>query len=124
MAEDFALLKIKAGEEFKPIRRITQYKVQLIDLDGDGAGTSEDGYTIRDVRRRNKAKITVKLENLNFTEFTNFMSYIDNESFELTYFAGTFKTITAHCGDRDIELVKAPRENENLWNVSLSFIEY
>ena len=52
------------------------------------------------------------------------MSYIDSESFELTYFAGTFKTITAHCGDRDIELVKAPREDENLWNVSLSFIEY
>ena len=119
---DFSLLKIKVGEELKPITRITQYKVQLIDLDGDGAGTSEDGYTIRDVRRRNKAKITVKLDN--FTEFTNFMSYIDFETFELTYFAGTFKTITAHCGDRDIELVKAPRETKNLWNISLSFIEY
>ena len=40
---DFALLKIKVGEELKPITRIAQYKVQLIDLDGDGAGTSEDG---------------------------------------------------------------------------------
>lgn len=122
--EDFALLKIKVGEEFMPIAHITQYKVQMIDLDGDGAGTSEDGYTIRDVRRRNKAKITVKLEKLNFTEFTNFMSYIDFETFEITYFAGAFKTITAHCGDRDIELLKAIREDENLWNISLSFIEY
>ena len=65
----FALVKIKVGEELVPLTHITSYKVQEIDVDGDGAGTTEDGTTIRDVRRRNKSKITLKLEGLSLEEY-------------------------------------------------------
>lgn len=58
------LLKIKNGEKQIALPgRITSYKAQLIDVD-DVAGTSEDGFTIRDVRRRNKRRLTVKFDGL------------------------------------------------------------
>lgn len=120
----FALLKIKIGDELKPLYHISTYKGQLIDIDGDGAGTSEDGVTIRDIRRRNKCKLTVKFEGLSQTEFSELMEAIDSESFELTYFRGTFKTITAHAGDRNFELVKAAGDQVSLWSLDVSFIEY
>lgn len=120
----FALMKVKVGDELVPLTKVTSYKVLLIDVDGDGAGTSEDGYTIRDIRRRNKCKITVKFEGLTLEEFTVLANAIDSESFELTYFRGTWHTITAHAGDRNIELVKAKDEADNRWRVDTSFIEY
>ncbi len=120
----FALLKIKVGDELKSLEHISAYKGQLIDIDGDGAGTSENGVTIRDVRRRNKCKLTVKFEGLSQKEFTELMDVIDRESFELTYFRGAFKTITAHAGDRNFELVKAAGDTVSLWSLDVSFIEY
>ncbi len=120
----FALLKIKVGEELKPLTKITSYKVKLIDLDGDGAGTSEDGYTVRDVIRRNKAKITVRFEGLSQEQFGEIMSYIDRESFEIIYFAGSYKTMTAHTGDRDFELIAAASDTVSLWRLDVSFIEF
>lgn len=122
--DKFALLKIKIGDELKPLYHITSYKGQLIDIDGDGAGTSEDGVTIRDIRRRNKGKLTVKFEGLSQSEFAEIMTAIDSESFELTYFCGTFKTMTAHAGDRNYELIKAVGTQTSLWNLDVSFIEY
>ncbi len=122
--EQFALLKIKVGDELKPLHHITSYKGQLIDIDGDGAGTSEDGVTIRDIRRRNKGKLTVKFEGLSQTEFTEIMTAIDSECFELTYFCGMYKTITAHAGDRNYELIKAAGTQTSLWTLDVSFIEY
>lgn len=122
--DKFALLKIKIGDELKPLYHITSYKGQLIDIDGDGAGTSEDGVTIRDIRRRNKGKLTVKFEGLSQSEFAEIMTAIDSESFELTYFCGTFKTMTAHAGDRNYELIKAVGTQTSLWNLDVSFVEY
>ena len=54
--ETFAVLKIlpeEGGDEI-PLGygNIASYKGQLIDIDGDGAGTSEDGHTIRDIHRQ------------------------------------------------------------------------
>lgn len=103
---------------------ITSYKGQLIDIDGKGAGTSENGYTLRDIRRRNKAKLTVKFEGLTQEEFSHLMSAIDSDRFELTYFCGTYKTITVHPGDRNFELIKAPSPSDSRWRLDVSFIEY
>ena len=122
--EGFALLKINSDEKVKPLTHITSYKGQLIDIDGDGAGTSEDGYTIRDVRRRNKGKITVKFDGLTTAEFTDIMTAIDAETIELTYFCGVFKTMNAHPGDRNFELIKAKDETDGRWSLDVSFIEY
>lgn len=121
---DFSLIKIKIGDEYKPLKHITSYKVQLIDIDGDGAGTSEDGYTIRDVRRRNKCKITAKFDGLTLAEFTELMTAIDTESFDIMYFRGTHIEATVHAGDRNIELIKAISDEDSRWRVDVSFIEY
>lgn len=121
-----ALLTIKNGENQTPIGEgnIASYKGQLIDIDGSGAGTSENGYTIRDVRRRNKAKLMVKFDGLTKDKFAAIMEAIDSDSFELTYFCGTFRTITVHAGDRNYELIKARDETDSRWRLEVNFIEY
>lgn len=120
------LLKIKNGDTQTPIGEgnITSYRGQLIDIDGSGAGTSENGYTIRDVRRRNKVKLMVKFEGLTMSEFAAIMAAINSDKFELTYFCGTYVTITAHAGDRNFELVKARNEEDSRWRLEVNFIEY
>ncbi|MDE7362828.1 MAG: hypothetical protein K2N38_12945, partial [Oscillospiraceae bacterium] len=95
-----------------------------IDIDGDGAGTTEDGYTIRDIRRRGKAKLTVRFENLTTPKFTALMKAISNDEFKLTCFIGEYKTITVHSGDKNFELVKAKNEAVGLWRLDVNFIEY
>lgn len=128
----FVLLKItpvgENGETGEPIPmkygNITQYKGTLIDIDGEGAGTTEDGYTIRDVRRRGKAKLTVRFEGLTTPEFTALIKAISRDEFPLTYFIGEYKTITVHAGDRNFELVKAKNEAVGLWRLDVNFIEY
>lgn len=120
----FALVKIKVGEELVPLTHITSYKVQEIDVDGDGAGTTEDGTTIRDVRRRNKSKITLKLEGLSLEEYKKVKTAIDAVQFEVTFFAGTWRTVTAYAGDKNSELAKAKDEQVNLWRLDFSIIEY
>lgn len=120
------LLTVKNGDKQIPIGEgnIESYRGQLIDIDGSGAGTSENGYTIRDVRRRNKAKLMVKFDGLTKDEFTAIMEAIDSDRFELTYFCGTFKTITVHAGDRNYELIKANNSEDNRWRLDVDFIEY
>lgn len=103
---------------------IASYKGQLIDVDGDGTGTTEDGYTVRDIRRRNKVKLMVKFDGLTQKEYTDFMAAINQPEFQLTYFEGTFKTITVYAGDRNFELIKAQNENDNRWRLDVNFIEY
>ena len=122
----FALLKLLDEDNEIPIGygNIASYKVKLIDADGDGAGTTEDGYTIRDVRRRNKAKPMLKFDGLTTEKFTSLMKAIDSDRFELIYFCGEFKTITVHAGDRDFELIKANGENDARWRLDVNFIEF
>lgn len=131
MDEDkFALLKIlpEGGTEGSEIPlgygNIGSYKGQLIDIDGDGAGTTEDGHTIRDIRRRGKAKLMLRFDNLTTEKFTALMQAISRDKFRLTYFCGEFKTISAHAGDRNFELIKASGENVGLWRLEVNFIEY
>ncbi len=120
------LLTVKNGDKQIPIGEgnIESYRGQLIDIDGSGAGTSENGYTIRDVRRRNKAKLMVKFNGLTKDEFAAIMEAIDSDRFELTYFCGTFRTITVHAGDRNYELIKARSDEDSRWRLDVDFIEY
>lgn len=104
--------------------KITSYKGTRIDVDGDGAGTTESGYTVRDVRRRNKAKLMVKFENLSQEEFSNLMAAVEADEIKVEYFCGKYQTITAYAGDRNWELIHADDEKNNLWRLETSFIEY
>lgn len=123
---EFALLTVISEDSEIPIGygNIASYKGQVIDVDGDGAGTTEDGYTVRDVRRRNRYKIMVKFEGLTWKEYTALRKAIDSEGFQLKFFDGEFKIITVYAGDRNFELVKATDENKSLWNLTVDFIEY
>lgn len=105
-------------------KRIASIKGQIIDVDGDGAGTTEDGYTIRDVRRRNKNKIMVKFDGLTLEEFTAIMEALDATSFKVTFFCGSYRTITAYAGDKNWEMIKCPNEEDNRWRLDVNIIEY
>lgn len=126
----FALLKIlpEGGGEGDEVPigygNIVSYKGQIFDVNGDGAGISEDGYTIRDIRRRDKSKLTLRFDNLTTEEFTRLMRAISRNKFQLTYFCGEYKTITAHTGDRNFELIKAKSEDDGRWRLDVNFIEY
>lgn len=104
--------------------KITSYKVKLIDVDGDGTGTTESGRTVRDIRLRDKAKISVKYELLTNKEFSEIMEALKADEFEVEYFDGGYKTITAYAGDRDYELIKAADEEDCRWKLETSLIEY
>lgn len=119
------LLKVKSNGEEVAIgeNRIATYKGQLVDINGDGAGTTEDGYTVLDVRRRNRVKLMLKFDGLKQEEFTALMSAIDQPEFELTYFDGEFKTVTVYAGDRNFELIKANNERDSRWRLDVDFIE-
>lgn len=123
---DFVLLTVISEDDEVPIGcgNITSYKGQVVDIDGDGAGTSEDGYTIRDVRRRNKHRIMVRFEGLTRQKYTALRKAIDSEEFQLKFLDGEFKTITVYAGDRDFELIKAIKEEDSRWNLTVDFIEY
>ena len=124
--QEFVLLTVIYEDSEIPIGygNITSYKGLVIDIDGDGAGTSEDGYTIRDVRRRNKHKIMVKFEGLTRKKYTALRKAIDSEAFDLKFLDGEFKTITVYAGDRNFELIKAIKEEDSRWNLTVDFIEY
>lgn len=123
---NMVLLKVMSNGKSVAIGdgNIASYKGQIIDVDGDGSGTTEDGYTVRDIRRRNKVKLMVKFDGLTLKEYTDLMAAIDQPEFQLTYFEGTFKTITAYAGDKNFELIKAPNEKDNRWRLDVNFIEY
>ena len=124
--QDFILLKVLSDYSEVPIGygNIASYKGQVIDVDGDAAGTTEDGYTIRDVRRHDRYKLMVKFEGLTRQEYTALRKAIENVEFQLTFFDGEFKTIKAYAGDKNFELIKAVDQNDSRWNLSVDFIEY
>ena len=103
---------------------IVTYKGTMIDVDGSGAGTTETGVTIRDVRRRNKNKIMLKLDGLTLKEFADIMSAINSPSFTVTFFCGSYKTITFYAGDKNWEGYKVVSENESRWRLEVNLIEY
>lgn len=119
--DDMDLIKIN-GKAFPGT--VTGYKGTMIDVDGDGTGTTESGYTIRDVRRRNKSKIMLKLENLTQSEFTEVMTAIDAVKFEVTYFCGYYRTVTVYAGDKNWELIKAKDTKDSRWKLDVNLIEY
>ena len=103
---------------------VVSYKGTMIDVDGDGTGTTESGVTVRDIRRRDKSKIMLKLDGLTLDEFTEIMSALKADRFTVTYFCGYYRTMTAYAGDKNWELIKANNEKDNRWKLDVNLIEY
>lgn len=103
---------------------VTSYKGTRINVDGDGTGTTESGYTIRDIRREGKNKIMLKLDRLTQEEFSALMTALKPARIEVEFFCGEFRTMTAYAGDINWELIKAKNENDNRWRLETSLIEY
>lgn len=118
---DMTIIKIN-GQAFSGA--VTSYKGTRINVDGDGTGTTESGYTIRDIRRQGKNKIMLKLDGLTQEEFSAIMTALKPARIEVEFFCGDFQTMTAYSGDINWELIKAPNENDNRWRIETSLIEY
>ena len=99
------------------------YKGKLIDVNGDGAGETENGVTILDVRRRNKGKVMLKFDSLTLEEFSEIMEMINASTFEVRYFCGFYIDITAYAGDKDWELIHASSRSDSRWKLEFSIIE-
>lgn len=113
---------IKIKNEALPGTLVT-YKGTVIDVDGKGAGSTENGKTIRDVRRRNRNKIMLKFEGLTLDEFSEIMEMIDAPTFEVTFFRGKYITITAYAGDKNWEGTKVTSPTESRWKLEFNIIE-
>lgn len=103
---------------------IAGYKGTMIDVDGDGTGTTENGVTIRDIRRRGKSKITLKLDGLTQEAFTEIMTELNSDRIEVEFFCGYYRTMTAYAGDKNWEIIKATNEHNGLWKLEVNLIEY
>lgn len=102
---------------------IAGYKGTMIDVDGDGTGTTENGVTIRDILRRDKSKISLKLDGLTQEVFSEIMTMLRSDSIEVEFFCGYYNTMTAHAGDKNWELIAA-NENDSRWRLEVNLIEY
>ncbi|MDE6728027.1 MAG: hypothetical protein K2J80_08835 [Oscillospiraceae bacterium] len=103
---------------------IVSYKGKMIDVDGDGTGETENGVTIRDIRRRGKSKIMLKLDKLTQEEFSAIMTALKLDRIEVEFFCGYYQTMTAYSGDKNWELIKAKDEKDSRWRLEVSLIEY
>lgn len=102
----------------------TQYDPKLSAIDASSSGRNDAGIMTREVVRRNVANIQVGWSMLSNSEFETLINELDNDSFSVTFYMGTYKTATMYHGDLSISMVCIPNEDDVRWNVSCTLIEY
>lgn len=100
-----------------------EYKVVLSDLDSSETGRTEDGVLVRSRVRAGVAKITAAWAALGTADCAKILNATAGDQFTVRYFFGSERTAQMYAGDRTATL-KAAREGQAVWQVSLSLIEF
>ena len=100
-----------------------EYQVTLSDLDSEGTGRTEDGVLVRERVRGGVAKISVRWYALSTEECAVVLNATAPDSFSVEYFFGSTCTATMYAGDRSVTL-RAVREGQAVWEVSVNLVEY
>lgn len=105
---------------------ITEYSVEVSDVDAAGSGRSESGVMNRDRVRGGDDpvyKVSVGCTNLTDKDMTDFLNAIKPESVEVVFFFGGYFTKEMYAGNKKAEM-KIVDGNETRWNVSVSLTGY
>ena len=105
-----------------PLKKVKEYNVAMTNVVGSGAGTTEDGHSIIDIRRV-KALISVTFAQLDLSEFEKTTGELGGETVKIKYFCGKYKTSEFQITKREFTLVKAKNETQNYWNASFELEE-
>lgn len=100
-----------------------EYKVALSDLDSEDTGRTENGLLIRSRVRAGVAKISVAWAGLSTADCAAILNAIAPDRFAVAYFFGSVQTAQMYAGDRGVTL-KAAREGQAVWEISLNLIEF
>ena len=116
----------------------SSFSVTYQDLDGEGTERNANGILVRQIIRRNVIKIEIQFAPMTTEEANTIINLFNKEQFQFTYpdpLYSTNRTITAYCGDRnvnlkfvDYELRKLPTGDVRYYDIyeglSFSIIEY
>ncbi len=107
---------------------VTDYNVELNDLDSDNTGRSESGMLVRDVIRKDVAKVTMSVR-CSEDRLPVIVSAIQPNAFSATIRApvdGGYKTCTMYSGAKSMQLAIQPKESNRgaRWDLSFSLVEY
>lgn len=107
-------------------RELTEYSVEVSDVDAAGSGRSENGVMNRDrVRGGDNPvyKINVGCTNLTDKDMTDFLNAIKPEAVQVVFFFGEYLEKKMYAGNKKVDM-KIVGDNETRWNVSVSMTEY
>lgn len=99
------------------------YKVSLSDLDSSDTGRTETGLLIRERVRGGVAKITAAWSGISTPDCAKILNATAPDKFTVGYFFGAEKSAEMYAGERTADL-RAAREGQAVWDVSLSLIEF
>lgn len=102
---------------------ITEYTVNLSDLDGEGAGRSETGYMNRDRIRAGLYKIQLGTTNLKDKDVTDILAAISPESVPTSFYFGRQVNANMYSGDRNLSLKSIDSDGTCYWDVSFNLVE-
>lgn len=100
-----------------------EYKVVLSDLDSADTGRTENGVLVRSRVRAGVAKITASWAGLGTADCAKILNATAPDSLAVAYFFGSERNAQMYAGDRTATL-RAAREGQAVWEVSLSLIEF
>ena len=114
------MIPIKINNKTMP-GGITKYSVKLSDIDGSNSGRSESGKMNRERIRANIAAIDLEWKMISTTELSTITTAIAGESFDVSYFYGSWKNAEMYAGDRSVDLTYI--DGEAFWTISFSLVE-
>lgn len=100
------------------------YKVQYADLDSEDTGRTETGMLSRTRVREGIAKIELKWDNISEEDCIKILTAVSPDSFNVTYFFGSYKNAEMYAGDKSIDLLYIDSSGVSHWAVAFNMIEY
>lgn len=107
-------------------RGLTEYSVEVSDVDASGSGRSENGVANRDRVRGGDDpvyKISVGCTNLSDEDMMDFLDAIKPEAVQVVFFFGEYLEKKMYAGNKKADM-KIIDGNETRWNVSVSLTGY
>lgn len=115
---------VKFGE-YEPTS-ISEYEVEVSDVDASGSGRSESGKMNRDRVRGGDDpvyKLSISCTNITDSEMKALLEAVKDTSINTTFYFGEYLTKEMYAGNRKISL-KLANDGEVRWDVSLSMVQY
>lgn len=108
-------------DSYIPPEAPTDFKVNLVAIESDDSVRSETGVKLLNVVRDGIHKIEIVYSSIHTSTLTGIAEKILQETIDVTFFLGVYKTATMRATNRDTTLVSLI--DGGLWNLSLTLEE-